>query len=351
MNRKWLRYMAGFAFWTLVGLFFSTQRVLLSSAEGGAWVDALRRTMPQWYLWGALTPFVSRADAWAKSNGASLGRRLVTHVPLGVFFVSIYVLSRTPLEAALGNVALDWSFENLAAQYHWNLLIYSAIVGALVAYDYHQDVQERALKASQLEARLAEAKLETLKAQLQPHFLFNTLNTISAFIERDPQKARRMMAHLGDLLRHSLEHGGEREIPFSEELALVEDYVAIQQVRFEGKLAVDRDFAPETLSARVPSFLLQPLVENAVEHGLSGHAKAGRITLRSRRRNGTLELSVVDDGVGLPEAGVSEASGVGLRNTSERLEQLYGGSAAMTVADGATGGVDVRITLPFRSDG
>jgi len=351
MDRRWARSALGFAVWTFVGVFFSTQRYLLSGSEEGAWASALTKSLPQWYLWGALGPLVLRADRWAKGRGGALGERLAWHVPFGFLFVSLYIALRTLVDASLGNAPADWSFEVLAAQYHWNLLIYTVIVGVLIAFDYHNDARARALRSSQLEARLAEARLDTLTAQLQPHFLFNTLNAISAFIERDPQKARRMTAHLGDLLRHSLEHGGDREIPLSEELALVEDYVAIQQVRFEGKLSVERDFEPETLSAQVPSFLLQPLVENAVEHGLADPSRAGRIMLRARHENGALELSVADDGAGLPETGEALEHGVGLRNTAERLKQLYGERSHLAIQNATGGGVEVTVTLPFRNDG
>jgi signal transduction histidine kinase len=313
----------GFLSWTAVALFFSTQGYL---GRGGGWEaleTALRRSLPQWYLWGFLSPFLFRADRWAKARSRDLQGRILRHVPLAFGFVSVYVVLRTALDDLLGNFPAEWNLEGLAPQYHWNLLICSVLAGAAIAYDLHQEAKEREIRAYELEARLAEARLETLKAQIRPHFLFNTLNAISAFVEKDPKAARRMTAHLGDLLRHSLESAQRNEVPLAEELATVDDYLAIQEVRFAGKLNVERDVASETLGAAVPGFLLQPLVENAVEHGIVGKAGTGSILLRAERREGSLHLTVKDDGVGLPPSWDGNGRGHGLRNVRERLRALW----------------------------
>jgi signal transduction histidine kinase len=338
----------GLLLWTALGLFFSTQGYL---GRGGGWdvlETALRRSLPQWYLWGLLSPFIFRADGWAKRRSRDLRGRILRHVPLALGFVSLYVVLRTLVDGLLGNFPAEWTVEGLAPQYHWNFLIYSVLAGVGLAYDLHHSAREREIRAYELEARLAEARLETLKAQLRPHFLFNTLNAISAFMERDPKTARRMTAHLGDLLRHSLESADRREVPLSEELATVEDYLAIQKIRFDGRLSVERAVVPETLGASVPGFLLQPLVENAVEHGLVGKAEPGRILLRAERRDGSLHLVVEDDGVGLPPSWNGNGRGFGLKNVRERLRALYGERARLEIANGAEVGVTVAITLPFR---
>jgi len=298
-----------------------------------------------------LSPFVFRADRWAKSRSRDLRGRVLRHIPLAIGFVSLYVVLRTLVDGLLGNFPAVWTFTGLAPQYHWNFLIYSVLVGIRIAYDLDSEARERELRAYELEARLAEARLETLKAQLRPHFLFNTLNAISAFVEKDPKVARRMTAHLGDLLRHSLESADRREVPLAEELATVDDYLAIQQIRFAGRLSVEREVAPETLGASVPGFLLQPLVENAVEHGLVGKSRAGRIVLRAERRDGFLRLTVADDGVGLPPSWSLDGNGkgFGLKNVTERLRALYGEKARLDIANGAGVGVTVTVTLPWRA--
>ncbi len=254
---------------------------------------------------------------------------------------------RTLVDSMLGNFPADWSVTGLAPQYHWNFLIYSVLVGGIIAYDLEREARAKELRAYELEARLAEARLETLKAQLRPHFLFNTLNAISAFVEKDPKVARRMTAHLGDLLRHSLEGADRKEVPLAEELATVDDYLAIQQIRFAGRLVVERDVAPEALGASVPGFLLQPLVENAVEHGLLGKPGQGRILLRAERIDGSLLLTVQDDGVGLPSCGSEARSGFGLKSVTERLQALYGDKGRLHLENGA--GVTVTVTIPWRA--
>jgi two-component system, LytTR family, sensor kinase len=276
---------------------------------------------------------------------------VLRHLPLAALFVALYVMLRTLADDFLGTRAADWSVAALGSQVHWNLLIYAVMVGAFIARDAEREARERKLRAAELETRLAEARLDSLKAQLRPHFLFNTLNAISAFIEKDPKTARRMTAHLGDLLRHSLDTSNHQEVPLAEELRTVQDYLAIQQIRFSGKLDVEQAVEPETLAAAVPPFILQPLVENAIEHGLAGRASTGRIVLRAVRHGESLELSVSDDGVGLGPTwnGNRNGSGFGIRSTTQRLQALYGDSASVEIRNRAPGGVTVTLTLPLRA--
>ena len=269
-------------FWTAVGLFFSTQTFINAQGQANAWSIAFRANLPRWYLWGALTPLVVLGDRWAVARSTSLATRLAWHVPLGIIWCSVHNALLTASAQALG-LGSGWSLAGFVTLYHWNLLIYAVIVGGTIVYDYHTQAQERVLRASQLEARLADARLHALKAQLHPHFLFNTLHAISAFMESDPKTARRMTAHLGDMLRHSLDHGDEQEISLADELTVVEDYLAIQKIRFTDNLDVEIDVAPQVLSARVPNLILQPLIENAVRHGLADRPASGRITLRAHR--------------------------------------------------------------------
>jgi two-component system, LytTR family, sensor kinase len=353
---RWRSWGLGFLFWTAVALFFSTQRYLALGGGGtGAWGDSLRTSLPQWYCWGLLSPFVILGDRWAKSGGRSAGARVLRHVPLAILFVTVYVVLRTAADELLGTRSADWSAAALGSQVHWNLLIYAVMVGAFIARDAEREARERKLRAAELETRLAEARLESLKAQLRPHFLFNTLNAISAFMEKDPKTARRMTAHLGDLLRYSLDSSNQQEVPFAEELGTIEDYLAIQQIRFSGKLDVEQAIEPETLTAAVPPFILQPLVENAIEHGLTGRASAGRIFLKASRRGRSLELSVSDDGVGLgptwKQSLRGNGNGFGIRSTTERLQALYGDEARVEIRNGAPGGVTVTLTLPWRAHG
>lgn len=342
------RYAWGLAFWSAVTVFFSTQRYFAEGGGAVGFLESLRRSAPQWYVWGLLSPFVFLTDRWARRTTVSLRGRLLWHVPLSLGFVSLYIVVRAFADDLLGNFERNWSFAALAPQYHWNLLIYAVIVGGLVAYDAHSEARARELEAAQLETKLARARLEALNAQLRPHFLFNTLNAISAFMEKDPKTARRMTAHLGDLLRQSLEQGDRHEIPLAEELSMIEDYLEIQKIRFEGRLSVKEDIAPETLRAAVPALILQPIVENAIEHGLVGKRAGGSIALEAARTDEGLRLTVADDGLGLAGQRESNGHGVGLSNTVERLTTLYGGASRLDVRSAEPAGVAVTLTLPWR---
>jgi LytS/YehU family sensor histidine kinase len=185
---------------------------------------------------------------------------------------------------------------------HFSILIYLGVVGIKSAYSYYQKYRERELQASKLEARLAQSRLQVLKMQLHPHFLFNTLNAISELIYKDRESADRMLTDLSDLLRMSFENLEVQEIPLKQELEFLRKYLEIEQMRFHDRLTVDMDIAPETLDASVPNMILQPLVENAIKHGIAPRVSGGRIDIHTRRSNGHLELTVFDDGLGVPLA-------------------------------------------------
>jgi LytS/YehU family sensor histidine kinase len=200
-----------------------------------------------------------------------------------------------------------------------------------------------------LEKLLAEARLQTLRTQLQPHFLFNALNTISAFVERNPQGARRMIEHLGDLLRFSLDRSARQETTLQEELAALEHYLSIQRVRFEDHLKVSVSAEPGTLRASVPGLILQPLVENAIRHGATQASSS--IEVNAWRDNGRLHLRVSDDGPGLPPSWrLSESAGIGLSNTQQRLAQLYPSAHTFAVSEARDGGVVAEIVIPYREE-
>jgi two-component system, LytTR family, sensor kinase len=198
------------------------------------------------------------------------------------------------------------------------------------------------------ERQLARAELNALRAQLQPHFLFNTLNTIAALVQEDPEKADRMISGLGGLLRRSLDSDGRLEVPLYEEIATASSYLDIEQTRFEDRLRVYWRIEPDATDALVPPLVLQPLVENAIRHGLWPRASAGELCVTAGRRAGWLRIAIEDDGVGLPSGG-PPPTGLGLANTRVRLEQLYGARHEFTVVARDGGGVAVTMTVPYRT--
>jgi signal transduction histidine kinase len=240
------------------------------------------------------------------------------------------LLYRIPMEASL------------------DVLGYVIMVAAVHVWRGWHEAQERRLREARLEGRLAEARLEALQAQLQPHFLFNTLNTISAVMYRDPASADRLMSGLSDLLRASLSHRREAEVTVAEEIGLLERYLEIVRARFADRLTVTTDVEPDASDARVPPLLLQPLVENAIRHTVGERPGPGRVSVSVARDGDRLRLSVEDDGPGIHgEPGGVIGKGLGLANTRDRLAWLHGDAAAMTLRNRPEGGLSVEVVLPL----
>jgi len=225
------------------------------------------------------------------------------------------------------------------------LLVYLAVLVAGFAREYFVRDQGRQRQAVELQAQLADARLNALRMQINPHFLFNTLHAISALVDRDPAGVRRMIARLSELLRMTIDQRAADEVPLREELAFLRRYIEIMEIRFQGTLRVSTTIDNDTLAALVPNLILQPIVENALEHGAARATGEGRVTISARRSGDDLVLSVEDNGPGFANG----AKGVGLRNTEERLEQLYGDAASLSVASAAGGGVLAQIVVPFHT--
>jgi two-component system, LytTR family, sensor kinase len=225
------------------------------------------------------------------------------------------------------------------------LLVYAAVLATGFAREFFLRDRRRQQHELRLQAQLAEARLEALRMQINPHFLFNTLHAVSALVERDPGGVRRMIARLSELLRHTIESRGTDEIPLRDELSFLRRYIEIMEIRFQGRLQVEMKIDDGALEGLVPNLILQPLVENALEHGAS-RAEEGRISVEAHRDGDDLRLSVRDNGPGL--AAQTEA-GVGLANTRARLEQLYGEEAALTLANADGGGVCATIVVPYHT--
>jgi two-component system, LytTR family, sensor kinase len=369
LTRKFLLW---FGCCLVVSLFFSTRIYFSQTGMGGpadSYLDAVQRAIPHWFSWGALSLVIIRIDRWI-APGRSLVQRLLLHLPLSFLITAAFYLINF-LAADLSNGRFSagntsdrmLAFANikqfLGGAFQWNYLIYWLIAGGWLARDYNRESQDRKLEAArlelkttQLEQRLTEAHLLNLKAQLHPHFLFNALNTISAFVEKDPRGARQMIEHLGDLLRFSLEHSEDQETTLAEELAMLDHYLAIQRVRFEDHLQLRTEIAPEALPALAPSLILQPMVENAIRHSVAQRTKPVCVTIQAAREDGHLRLQVSDDGTGLPADWHWDThAGVGLTNTKQRLEQLYPAAHQLTVSNAEGGGVTVEIILPFRTNG
>ena len=277
--------------------------------------------------------------------GAALSYSVIhTAVMMGVRFV---LMHNEPPEPDFPGWWTS-SLLNYLTQLDWLLMTYLFLIGVAYALEYRRESEARALNASQLETRLVEAQLQSLQRQLHPHFLFNTLNTIAGLIRSDPDGADQMIDRLGDLLRMTLHKSSIQEVPLKEELDVLQKYVEIEQTRFGDRLNVEMHIPPEVLDAQVPSLLLQPLVENAIRHGIAPNARPGWLAVHAQREGDELVLQVRDSGDGLPpERLMALNRGVGLDNTRSRLEHLYHGRYQFTFSN-LERGFCVTIRIPFQ---
>ena len=243
-----------------------------------------------------------------------------------------------------------WNYARMTylMQLDWLLMTYLFLVGLAHALAYRRESEARALDSARLETRLVEAQLQALQRQLHPHFLFNTLNTISGLMRSNVNAADQMIDRLGDLLRMTLHTSGTQEVPLKEELDVLQTYLEIEQTRFGNRLGIATRIEAETLDAQVPNLLLQPLVENAIRHGITPHSRPGRISIRAAREDAQLVIEVRDSGDGLPPDRLLALNrGVGLDNTRARLEHLYPSAHKFTFSN-VDGGFSVTVTIPFR---
>jgi sensor histidine kinase YesM len=364
LHRSWKFWVVLLGAAGLIGLAEATQ--LYASTQPTtrplAFSRAASATMPSWFVLAILMPGVFWvADRFRLQRG-NWRRGLAVHVPVSALFAIVALalaswLSDYVFHSDFPLGYLDNMRRLLGVYFILDVTYYWAMVGAFYAIDYQKKysaheraVAELALKTSRLEGSLARANLEALRMQLNPHFLFNTLNAISVLaLKGERQNVVRMLTRLSDLLRLALENA-HQVVTLEEDLAFLQPYLEIEQVRFRDRLQVVTDVPPETLDAEVPSLLLQPLVENAVRHGIAQRTAPGMIEIRAFTADGRLVLEVRDSGPGFPadHAAVGERTGVGLANTRARLEQLYGADYRLETVNAPGGGAIVRVVIPFR---
>lgn len=349
--RWWGRVLLAAVGWTAIGWIFA-----LPSLNSPSYNQSLRMYLTEFWAWGFITPLIIALDRRLPFSGKEVGKLVGAHLIGSIVFTVIYFYVFTLMRAMVGVVTWSsvqprqvFNFSNLG-WYLWSWLICVSIVGALQAYRYYERYMNSELRLERLEHSFSEARLNALRMQLDPHFLFNALNTISSHVERDPKLTRRMIEHLGDLLRMSLESKDRQEVPLTEEIAFLEHYLEIQKIRFGDQLRVVMDVAPEVKYAAVPSMFIQPLVENAIRHGISRRASGGTIVVRAKPLGERLEIRVQDDGVGLPLGWrLEEAEGLGLSITRQRIAGLHpNGTSRFAVRSRAEGGTEVEVSLPLR---
>ena len=307
-----------------------------------------------WGLWAAMTPLVIWLSRRFRIERGRLRAAMAAHLPavagLSVLHIAGMEVVQWWLAEFDGRGHAWWaSLRRTAVLYFdWEMMTYWAVVGATHAHLYYVESRARAVRTVQLEARLVQAQLSALQQQLSPHFLFNTLHSISALMHTDVAAAERMLMQLSDLLRTTLDHLGRQEVTLEEEVAALSKYLEIEQARFGERLAVRFDVQPDALHTLIPSLLLQPLVENAVKHGIGGRAGAGLIEIAARRDGDKLRLEVRDDGVGLSESALTALEkGIGVSTTRSRLQHLFGAGFRFEFHR-LPRGLAVVVALPWR---
>jgi len=356
IKRRGLTWALILAGWTLIVVTFSVQAYVFAVVRGrpdNFWHEFLVAST-EWYVWAALTPLVLFLCRRFRIASQNWPRAVLLHLVAGIVisFLQLAIQVRLNFIVNPGYKMTYWRVLYFFATFklHMNLLTYWVIVALNHGVYYYEQSRARELAWSRMEADLANAQLQVLNMQLHPHFLFNTLHSISTLISDDPQAARQMVLKLSDLLRASLNKIDQPEVPLHQELELLECYISIEQTRFKDRLIIEKEVHPSALACAVPTMILQPLVENAVRHGIGKHRQADRIAIVAQRTNGRLLLEVRNCVGSVENGGPAPVRGIGLANTRARLEQLYGSQYSFEIANRESGGVAVKLSLPAGGD-
>ena len=348
--------------WTFVALVFSIKQYLwhmdFSPEKPFSFSNKFTVQFVSCLGWVALTPLIAFTAEKFLPLGKVFYRNIFYLALTGLLIIllqTVYQVITLPLFGYQSKMAYTTVFDTFKGMFISNSLLsfslYAMTLGIILVNTYYKKFRERELRNSKLESNLTQAKLQALKMQLHPHFLFNTHNAISELVYTDPGTAERMIANLSDLLRISLDKADVEEVTLQQELSFVEKYIEIEQMRFQERLRFKLKIAPDTLDAAVPNMILQPLIENAVRHGITPLKEGGAIQVTSFSKNGKLHLRVMDDGVGLPSTGVKGiVRGIGLSNTQERLFYLYGDQQEFSVGSNNKKGFSVSIVIPFKRE-
>ena len=357
-----VKWVAVVAIWAMLGVLYAGPIYFEVRSEGmghAAW-RVFSWGILTWLAWAPLTP----AMIWLARRYSLIGegwkKSLLIHLPAFLLLSVIHSAAATaitltvkPFDNMGSSPATFWPrfLSRMQSSFASDLLVYGGVIGICYALDYYRKYREREVLATRLEAQLAQAQLDSLRMQLHPHFLFNTLNSIAGLVrDNKNQAAVNMLVGLSDLLRHALEHSARQEVELREELNFIKLYLSIQEMRFSDRLQVELNIDPATTKAMVPNLILQPLTENALRHGLGRRADSGLIGISSAAENGHLRLTVYDNGAGLPDDWQLKGSaGIGLANTVARLQQLYNDNHQFDIRNRAGGGVEVVILMPLRT--
>ena len=359
---NWRKAALFFGGWTLVSLVFALISYAAAIGENHkdfGFLAALKLNLVQFYLWAILSPLLVRFSRRFPIEVRPLNiRNLLLYFPALILFAGIHQLMHL---AVLWSISPRWRQQYpalfdcyrayFAFGFYIDLIIASLIVVAVHALFYYQNFRASELAQASLKTQLAHAQLRALKMQIHPHFLFNTLHSISSLVLEDPPKANSMIARLGDFLRLTLENSNQHLVTLKEEAEFLRCYLEIEQVRFGDRLTVAFELEPQTLSVQIPHLILQPVVENAIQHAIAPRAMRGHINIEASQLNSSLRLEVRDNGPGITSnRDLRGAEGVGLTNVRARLKQIYASDFRFELINGNDGGLAVVMEIPFRRD-
>jgi len=361
-RRRWPRILIIWGIWTIIGIVFTLQYYFTSfrSQRPVLFTDSLYLQMTWSYLWALATPLVLWLTTRIPIERHNWLRSSLIHLPLSIL-LSVAL-------TAIGHVIVwlhwDWamgkpfSFERMTrfviGNFSEGMGMYLLIALIAYAFSYYRRFQAGELRTLRLEAQLSQAQLQALKMQLHPHFLFNTLHSISALLNQQPEAARTMITRLGDFLRLTLENSGTQEVTLQKEMEFLQCYLEIERVRFQDRLRTRVDVSPPALDAKVPNLILQPIVENAIRHGIAPRSTPGLIEILAKPQNGSLRIQIRDNGPGLPVDRPPEkifTKGLGLANTERRLDRLYGAAHRFELVNDPEGGLVVTLEIPLSTNG
>jgi len=362
MPNNFLKWLLIYACWLTLAAFYATQQTAQNVFNGvqvpWQWLTAFKFEFASSIIWFLLTPLILWLCDQFPIERRNLLSRFLLYIVFGIIVVTLKIsadaLILPPIGAAFGDKTAYLDIFRAIAVYSVHLYFptYIAVVTIAHAFSYYREIRQRELANLQLQTALVNAQLQTLRMQLQPHFLFNTLQAISTLMYRDVKTADRVLTRLSDLLRATLEKDGKQEISLREELELLERYLEIEQARFQERLTIEFKIEPATLDILVPNMILQPLVENAIRHGIAPRTNGGKIEIESTRQNGTLYLSIRDDGAGalLKKDGSLPEERVGLTNTRARLAHLYGAAHKIGIKSESGQGLQIDLEIPCREN-
>jgi two-component system, LytTR family, sensor kinase len=357
-QRPWVLWAAVFGVWTLLAFVFTNQLYYTwkLSERPIPWREAASSQFVYPYIWAFGTLLILWLARRFPAERPRLGRNLALHALFATAAVVVF--------NGLFHVVRHYLFYSETKSYQFRETIQTVIYNATEAYGiyvllllasqavrYYRRFREGELRSAQLESQLSQAQLQALKMQLHPHFLFNTLHSISSLVHTDPETADRMIARLGDFLRLTLENSGAQEVTLQRELEFLRCYLEIEGVRFRDRLTTEIEVEPQALDTPVPNLILQPIVENAIRHGIAPRSTPGRIEISAKRNNGSVRIEVKDNGPGMPAIRVPDGGGrlregLGLANTKARLARLYGSSHRLELANADGGGFVVTLEIP-----